>query len=239
MITFGAVLSLGQDRLDSFSAWKDKTPSYIGTGFSNSVSNPTNQIILGGTAMGALFSLRYDQKINDYSQSKNILPENVSHFGDKYGGRWAHWILWVTVLGSSWVEKEDGRTVFRKMEFASTAIATNLAVTYLLKFSVGRERPNGKNRRSFPSGHTSNSFAVAAIAHELFGDSVGTVAYLTAVLVGVSRINDNQHYLSDVLFGAGIGTTIGRGFAAQYRDESNNTLTQNPGITLKIILPIE
>ena len=69
-----------------------------------------------------------------------------------------------------------------------------------------------------PSGHISNSFAVAAVANELYGQKVGTVAYLIAGLVAISRINDNDHYLSDVIAGAGLGTIIGRGFAKTYNE---------------------
>jgi len=71
-----------------------------------------------------------------------------------------------------------------------------------------------------PSGHTSHSFTVAAITNELYGREVGTVAYLIAGLVAVSRINDNKHFLSDVIVGAGIGTIIGRGFAKTYNKYS-------------------
>ncbi|MCK5085915.1 MAG: hypothetical protein KAQ90_00270 [Melioribacteraceae bacterium] len=37
--------------------------------------------------------------------------------------------------------------------------------------------------------------------------------------MGISRINDNDHYLSDVIVGAGLGTIIGRGFAKTFREK--------------------
>ena len=77
-----------------------------------------------------------------------------------------------------------------------------------------------------PSGHTSHSFAVAAVANELYGHTVGTAAYMLAGLVAASRIHDNKHYLSDVIVGAGLGTIIGRGFAKTFTQNKAKTNIQ-------------
>jgi membrane-associated phospholipid phosphatase len=74
----------------------------------------------------------------------------------------------------------------------------------------------------FHQGHTSHSFTIAAIAHELYGNQIGSIAYGLATLVAVSRINDNKHYLSDVIFGTALGTVVGRSFAIQYNENNNN-----------------
>ena len=42
-------------------------------------------------------------------------------------------------------------------------------VVLLIKLGVGRERSDGSNRRSFPSGHTANSFALAEVFREGYG----------------------------------------------------------------------
>jgi membrane-associated phospholipid phosphatase len=106
----------------------------------------------------------------------------------------------------------------------------------VLKELIGRERPNGNENQSMPSGHTSHSFTVAAIAHELYGNTVGTVAYLMAGLVAASRINDNKHYLSDVIVGAGLGTIIGRGFAKTYGEYK---IEKSNGINFSISIPLD
>lgn len=90
------------------------------------------------------------------------------------------------------------------------AAIVNFGYTELLKLAVGRERPNGQDDKSFPSGHTSNAFALAAVAERHYGWKLGVPAYLAASLVGASRIQQDKHYLSDVVAGAALGYIVGR-----------------------------
>lgn len=101
-----------------------------------------------------------------------------------------------------------------------------------MKFAAGRARPyididnpydfqlfrgfSYDKYRSFPSGHTINAFAFASTVtretqfwspHSVW--YVGTVMYGGATLMGLSRIYNNQHWASDVMGGAAIGTLIG------------------------------
>ena len=71
-------------------------------------------------------------------------------------------------------------------------------------FQVVASRGNG----SFPSGHTSASFATATVIQRRWGWRAGLPAYALASYVGASRLHDN-HYLSDVAFGAGLGIAAG------------------------------
>lgn len=101
-----------------------------------------------------------------------------------------------------------------------------------IKVAAGRARPHvdidnpadfqlfrgltNDSYRSFPSGHTINAFAFASTftretqfwwPHSVW--YVGTVMYGGATLMGLSRIYNNQHWASDVMGGAAIGTLIG------------------------------
>jgi membrane-associated phospholipid phosphatase len=78
-----------------------------------------------------------------------------------------------------------------------------------LKFAAGRTRPDG-SKYSFPSGHTSAAFTTASVLQRHYGWKVGLPAYGMAAYVGGSRIGENRHYLSDVLFGAALGIVAGR-----------------------------
>jgi membrane-associated phospholipid phosphatase len=78
-----------------------------------------------------------------------------------------------------------------------------------IKVTARRTRPDG-NHLSFPSGHTSSTFATATVLQREFGWKVGVPAYAAATAVAVSRMTENKHYASDVIFGAAIGLVAGR-----------------------------
>ncbi|MDR9399195.1 phosphatase PAP2 family protein [Salibacter sp.] len=100
------------------------------------------------------------------------------------------------------------------------AIGLNAFHTYSIKLLVGRRRPKdgidleGPNffeHTSFVSGHTSGAFALATVASMHFDKPwVSIVSYSTASMVGVSRIMIDEHWFSDVVWGAAIGYMSGR-----------------------------
>jgi membrane-associated phospholipid phosphatase len=65
--------------------------------------------------------------------------------------------------------------------------------------------------RSFPSGHTSQSFFIATLMIQHFHMSVGpaTLLYAIALLVGITRMYVGAHYPRDVLAGAILGSAWG------------------------------
>lgn len=110
--------------------------------------------------------------------------------------------------------KAAGRDAIEAQIFAAGV------VTPLLKLATGRARPAQSpesdafapfsSRSSFPSGHTTEVFAVASvIAAHSDGWLVPTLAYTLASSVGFARIHDGAHHLTDVVAGALIGTLIG------------------------------
>ncbi len=79
-----------------------------------------------------------------------------------------------------------------------------------IKFTVRRERPDGSNNLSFPSGHAAITFAAAAVIERHLGWKRSLLAYAIAGYVSAARLHDNRHYLSDVVFGAVVGQIAGR-----------------------------
>ena len=223
-----------QDRYESFPTWVKSVPEYGFNGMQNSFTQKSNLLILGTAGLGALFAYQYDGRIQDYAQREGLLPNRISQFGDLYGGIWSVWLLPVSIIITSKATDGTNREMLKKLEFAASALVANGVTTIILKGLIGRERPNSSYNRSMPSGHTSHSFAVAAVANELYGCKVGTAAYLIAGLVAVSRINDNDHYMSDVIVGAGLGTVIGRGFAKTYKEKKHlpNLTINNKGFNI-------
>jgi membrane-associated phospholipid phosphatase len=63
---------------------------------------------------------------------------------------------------------------------------------------------------SFPSGHAATTFAAATILQQHLGYRAGVPTYLAATYVAMSRLHDNRHFASDVVFGAAVGIVIGR-----------------------------
>ena len=95
------------------------------------------------------------------------------------------------------------------MDLLQAQIMTELLVEPI-KFAVGRRRPDGSNNQSFPSGHAAVTFATATVIERHLGWRKSILAYGIASYVAMSRIHDDRHFLSDVIFGAALGTIAGR-----------------------------
>jgi membrane-associated phospholipid phosphatase len=83
-----------------------------------------------------------------------------------------------------------------------------LAVVYPLKYTVGESRPDTGQKNSFPSGHTAQAFTAATFLSKEYGYKsiwISIGAYTAATTVGVFRMLNDRHWISDVLVGAGIG----------------------------------
>ena len=106
---------------------------------------------------------------------------------------------------------------------ALTVIATSLTggMTSVLKRATLRERPDGSDRHSFPSGHSSTSFVAMGLAQEnievipINNYLKKTMDYgLLAASAGTAwaRVESKVHYPTDVLAGAALGNFMARFF---------------------------
>ena len=110
------------------------------------------------------------------------------------------------------------------------AVALAGDVTQLVKFTAGRQRPfahaglpnpdtsqaPADNNLSFYSGHTSFTFSLAAAGGAIatlrryrWAPAVWIVGGLVGATTGYLRIAADQHYFTDVLTGAVVGTGVG------------------------------
>ncbi|MFI3319007.1 MAG: phosphatase PAP2 family protein [Rikenellaceae bacterium] len=88
---------------------------------------------------------------------------------------------------------------------ASVAMASMSAIT---KSIVSRTRPDGSGSDSYPSGHTALAFMGAEFLRMEYGQSspwVGVAGYSFALATAYLRIYNGEHYLGDILAGAGVG----------------------------------
>lgn len=115
-------------------------------------------------------------------------------------------------LGSTliWKDGKKGTGQFSK------SLVGAIAITYSLKLVIDKERPNGENNNSFPSGHTSIAFTSAAFVQKRYGWKYGVPAYILAGYVGYTRIEANKHDGWDVLAGAAIGIGMSYLFTKPY-----------------------
>ncbi|WP_193164293.1 phosphatase PAP2 family protein [Microbulbifer hainanensis] len=93
----------------------------------------------------------------------------------------------------------EGRNQFYK------SLATNLGITYSLKYAINKPRPENNGDYSFPSGHTSSAFQGAAFIHKRYGLTEAIPAYLAATYVAYSRVKAKKHDVVDVTAGAAVG----------------------------------
>lgn len=85
------------------------------------------------------------------------------------------------------------------------SVGTTLAATYLLKYTVRKERPDGSDRHAFPSNHSALSFATAAVLQRRYGWALGAPAYALSAYVAWGRVYARRHDWLDVACGAAIG----------------------------------
>jgi hypothetical protein len=111
--------------------------------------------------------------------------------------------------------------------------------TYALKFAVNRDRPNG-DKRSFPSGHASASFATAMVLQQHYGWKLGVPFFAGATYTAVSRIGIDKHWTSDVVFGAVIGMASARTVTLRLRKHKINLVpVAVPGGGGVAVIPVE
>jgi membrane-associated phospholipid phosphatase len=121
--------------------------------------------------------------------------------------------------------------------FRANVISSLLTVT--MKLSINRDRPDGAPY-GYPSGHASHAFATAGVIRGHYGPWIGTFSEVVAAYVGLSRLQENKHSLSDVIGGAILGRYVA--YKIIHRDEESSRFdiipifekkTYGAGITLR------
>lgn len=117
-------------------------------------------------------------------------------------------------LGAALVTYALGRTMNKPQltDLGADLVQAQLlaeGLTFGIKNATRRNRPEGPGF-SFPSGHTTVTFASATVLQRHFGWKAGVPAYAVAAYVAASRVQMKRHNLSDVAFGAALGIVIGR-----------------------------
>jgi membrane-associated phospholipid phosphatase len=190
--------------------------------------------VLGFTAIeGGLFLV--DKPVQRYAtnlMARNSQFRGVSHYVTNFG--MAYEIYTLAAFGAGgWIFNRPKMRTTTLLATQSYLVAG--AVQELTKFVTGRQRPNYSSENSqhipalpsptfhgppfslkhgsssFPSGHTTAIFAAATVYAQEYRNLrwVPYVSYSAATLVGLSRMTENKHWISDVFAGAGLGYVTG------------------------------
>lgn len=164
----------------------------------------------------------YDHVEGHRTASGDDFAEAIAPFGQQYAIALSAGLLAGGLVFRAPGIRDTGRDAVEA--FVLSGVLANVVV----KPVFGRERPYEADGEtvfhpfsgyaSFPSGHTTEAFTVASvIAMHSDGWVVPTIAYTIASLVGVARVEQSEHFASDVFAGAALGVAVGRFVVNRHR----------------------
>jgi len=230
-------------------------------------------IKFGGFAAATTAAVLWaDRPVNKFAVEQirtNHSIVNASTYVTNFGGMWEAYTL--AALGTYGIvfhkDKEKTTTLL-----ATQAYITAATIETAIKFLTSRQRPNyydavtGKNShvfhgpfyhflkkdnssfQSFPSGHTTVAFAAATVFAMEYREyrAVPIIAYSAATAIGLSRIVQNAHWISDVMVGAALGFLCGRQVVNNYhryskiqlqKAKKQNTVSFNMNYSNGVLMP--
>ena len=160
----------------------------------------------------------------------------VSYAGSVYG--------LAAVAGTFYLvgRKHDDARARETGVLSAEALVDSVIVESALKGITQRARPmTGVERSeffdggsSFPSGHSTQAWAVAAIIAHEYRDkrAVQVAAYGAASAVSLARLGSHKHYISDVVAGSAMGYVIGKYvYDRRHREFQSSVSEWRPMIT--------
>ena len=166
-----------------------------------------NTVLILGTGGGLALSVAHEDAEITHAVVESRGFDRTLGLGSALGSGYTQFSV---ALGTLLIGRMTNkpRVAATGQDLLSAQLVTGV-ITQGIKFAARRRRPNGGSY-SFPSGHTSAAFATASVLQRHFGWKIAVPAYALGGYIAASRLRDNEHYLSDVIFGAAIGTVAGR-----------------------------
>ncbi|MEO5818977.1 MAG: phosphatase PAP2 family protein [Vicinamibacteraceae bacterium] len=167
--------------------------------------------ILAIGAAAAAIAHPADDELNDSLQDADRLRTALKP-GKYLGYAWVQGsaAAGVYLIGRYGMRSKDGHTN-KVAHLGFDLVRANLVaqgLTYGIRAIARRDRPTGECC-SFPSGHASVTFATAAVLERHLGYRASWPMFVIAGYVAASRLTDNRHFLSDVLFSSALGMAAG------------------------------
>jgi membrane-associated phospholipid phosphatase len=156
---------------------------------------------------------------NDTAENVFRLGRWVGSAGVEFGGAVGVWAVGRYIVAPATDAPRTNKMSHLGFDLIRAQILSQ-ALVQGVKYSVQRDRPNG-DCCAFPSGHAASAFAAAAVLERHLGYRASWPALAAATYVATSRLVDNWHFLSDVMFGASVGmasgwTVVGRHGRSSY-----------------------
>jgi hypothetical protein len=164
-------------------------------------------IVLGVGGGAALIGHTWDDDLSGELET-NVSLNNAMEPGHTYGAFSSQVLVGIGLYTGGRLAGKGG--LARAGADIMRAQLLSQAYVQVIKFSAQRERPDGSNNYSFPSGHSASAFATATVLQRHYGWKVGIPATVLAAYVATARVHDNKHYLSDVIFGGAMGVAAQR-----------------------------
>jgi len=183
----------------------------VGRDLASPVTTPANKVLVPG-AIVTTFLWADKEHVDVPFQNQTVKDQplgSTSKYGDDLGQLLPN-AIYVLGFGSYGYFAKDDLAMERAILMFKASLYSGV-VADAIKPIAHEERPSNSNYQAFPSGHATSAFSFAAVVGAEHGWAWGVPAYAMATFVGYSRINDNQHWLHDVVAGATIGTSYGLG----------------------------
>lgn len=196
-----------------------RTPRELWRDTKNVYTNTPNLVILGlaGAASIALHP-EVDHQIARHFEHHHILQSGARSTFEILGNPGIHW----AVAGTMYIASQQFQAT-KEYEVARTlasALIINDLTTMAFKAAAWQKDPSGVYF-GWPSGHTSSTMTVAAVVHQAYGPLAATPLYGVTTLVAIERLDDHDHWFSDVIFGGVMGWVIGHTVAGGRLPEIN------------------
>lgn len=177
--------------------------------------------VVGGLSLApSVFSSAFRSEEPELTESwgPSQLADNFFEYGDAIGNGTFPFVLSISSWGVGKIINNESMKSFGSDLFRTQTV--NGILTIAMKGAINRQRPNGAPY-SYPSGHTSSSFATAGVVYKHYGKTWGISAFVLAGYVGLSRLQENKHYLSDVIAGGILGSYVGFKISRQENKKSS------------------
>ncbi|MFA6583889.1 MAG: phosphatase PAP2 family protein [Elusimicrobiaceae bacterium] len=195
--------------------------------------------IAGGIVGGSLLAFTIDDIVRQNLKTQRSgfftsLSDITTHWGD--------WKQQIPIFAGTYIVALATKDATLHKIVADGIEASVFAagiINPILVYATGRDLPNANEnamtfkpmtpgRYSFPSGHTTAAFALSTVIDQnlraKFGYWQTPIVYAMAAGCGISRVYDHTHYVSEVIFGAGVGWAVGYWISNKPRNQDEQTV---------------